>query len=719
MLESNRQRVLDIKKQSEQTKHDIQEFIQMKRKEEANARYFEKKEIEERDAYRQYQQEVAIEGMRSYIKRQKESKNNSLESSKDGIRAIMHAQAVFEDSLRKNENHMDKMVVPRAETKKQRIDSYVKDVLPIDSGQTGKSYTDALKLTAAIYFSPCESGTLLPQTKKKVSNLTQTSFGFVDGKRQLKADQVISTLKESYSKFKRWRPEGVKSADLVAILRRFNLGAPRRQMERLASEFGIDESDSLEIDDFVEIGLAIFTVVAPDVLVMDKDGQRRSKSAEPLNFGKKSLGVLERSCISALGMDTDKISFTKSQTIKDDLTLHLLGAVKSRKAREREMHMLAQEALEIKRLRENRPTRNAEGSTEDPPSAEIRTAIDNQEKPAQKLHGRVNLSKKNTLGKVDVATSNSQVPNAIMGPLPALGQVTNAKEEAAASSNSSLGTADPHLNLTPSVTSKKGPFSFNKPAGSVSKPSALSSQVLTPGGELTQTPCPETQGVINGRIKIGADSSTAKSGLMNIESSLQGVNSSTTGQTPATFFPSTSVSFAVESAPRPVSRPMTGPSLDRPLTRQGSRQGSRPSSRQTEFREDDVLPTEVLSASTTVGFKFKMPGARSKVESLGLGSVTEGLQPLPIPVVPLTGPASSDQAPADTSGMSRVQRMKLLQQNSAMAAAQASTSNSHPNDSTVDQTQLATSNNDSVQPVPVGEASQFPRRQRGNTNRPF
>jgi hypothetical protein len=63
--------------------------------------------------------------------------------------------------------------------------------------------------------------------------------------------------------------------------------------------------------------------------------------------------------------------------------------------------------------------------------------------------------------------------------------------------------------------------------------------------------------------------------------------------------------------------------------------------------------------------------------------------------------------------------MKLLQQNSAMAAAQASTSNSHPNDSSVYQTQLATSNNDSMQPVPVGEASQFPRRQRGNTNRPF
>ena len=107
-LESNRQRVIDIKKQSEQSKQGIQEYIQLKREEEAKTRFFERKELEEKEAYRQYQQEVAVSSMRAFINRQKESKKEFLAKSKDDIRSMMHSHAVFEDSLRKNEIHMNK-----------------------------------------------------------------------------------------------------------------------------------------------------------------------------------------------------------------------------------------------------------------------------------------------------------------------------------------------------------------------------------------------------------------------------------------------------------------------------------------------------------------------------------------------------------------------------------------------------------------------------------
>jgi len=44
ILESNRQRVVDIKRQSEQTKQDIHDYIQLQREQEAQLRFFEKRE---------------------------------------------------------------------------------------------------------------------------------------------------------------------------------------------------------------------------------------------------------------------------------------------------------------------------------------------------------------------------------------------------------------------------------------------------------------------------------------------------------------------------------------------------------------------------------------------------------------------------------------------------------------------------------------------------
>ena len=154
LLETNRQRVLDLKKQQQQNKQEIQQYVGQVREEEARERYLEKKELEEREAYRKYQQDVAVESMRAFINRQKQSKEQTKSKLKGELRAIMHSQSVFESSLRNTEAYIEKMVEPRLESKKRRIDSYVKGVLPIDNFNTGKTYTNALKLTSAIYFSP-------------------------------------------------------------------------------------------------------------------------------------------------------------------------------------------------------------------------------------------------------------------------------------------------------------------------------------------------------------------------------------------------------------------------------------------------------------------------------------------------------------------------------------------------------------------------------------
>ena len=470
LLESNRQRVLDVKRQSEQNKQELADFIQLQREEESKARYLEKKEQEEKEAYRQYQQEVAVASMRAFISRQRDSKNESLSKVKDDLRAMKHAHQVFEGSLRKNEAHMEKLAAPRAESKKRRLDSYVKDV-PIDNFQTGKAYTDALKLTSAIYFSPCDTGSLLPQTKKQVGALTKTTIGPSNGKRQIKASQVISTLQEAYWKFQRWRPDGVSSTDLVSTLRRFKLGAPAAQLERLVAEFGIESADSLEVNDFVETGVAIFTIVAPDVLVMGAEGHRRSKSAEPLH-GKKALMDLERSCVSSLGSNSG-ISFVKSAAIKDDLTLHLAGSLKSRKAREREMAMLAQEALEIKKVREARKAQAAPSSSAQQGSNPASLA---QEAPRSGALSVGNTGGDNTGPPISteprilVALSESPAPSGgFMGPSPAPGLPSHAGGQEQEQTSASL----PAHTEFGSAAIKKGPFAFKK-AGAGSAASSLS-----------------------------------------------------------------------------------------------------------------------------------------------------------------------------------------------------------------------------------------------------
>ena len=101
MLQSNRQRVQDIKKQNEQNKPDSQEYIHAVREDEARERYQANNQLEEKDAYRQSQQEIAVSSMRTFIDRQKRSKENFLAKNRDGLRTILHAQDVFENSLRK------------------------------------------------------------------------------------------------------------------------------------------------------------------------------------------------------------------------------------------------------------------------------------------------------------------------------------------------------------------------------------------------------------------------------------------------------------------------------------------------------------------------------------------------------------------------------------------------------------------------------------------
>lgn len=596
LLESNRKRVLEVKKQSEQNKQELADFIQLQREEESQARYLEKKEQEEKDAYRQYQQEVAVASMRAFISRQKDSKNESLSKVKEDLRAMKHAQQAFEGSLRKNEAHMGKLSAPRADSKKRRLDSYVKDV-PIDSFQTGKAYTDALKLTSAIYFSPCDTGSLLPQTKKQVVALTKTTIGPSNGKRQIKASQVISTLQEAYGKFQRWRPDGVSSADLVSILRRFKLGAPAAQLERLVAEFGIEPADSLEVNDFVETGVAIFTIVAPDVLVMGAEGHRRSKSAEPWH-GKKALMDLERSCISSLGSNSG-ISFVKSPAIKDDLTLHLAGSLKSRKAREREMAMLAQEALEIQKVRESRKAQAATSSSSahdsSRPAPRAQDALKSGAFSLRDTGGNKTGPVVSTEPRNLVALSESPAPSGgFMGPSPAPGLPSHAASQEQASAS-----LPAHTDFG-SNASKMGPFAFKK------------------------------QG--------------AASGL-------------------STFSPATHQgALHEEPTTTNLARPATG-STSRPVTR-----GSRPSSRQTPIPAE-MIPTETLEA------------------------VREGLMPLP----------TNDP----TAGMSRVQRMKYLQQQNADAKSA----------STADGGGAPGTDDSQAVPVPISEPSIFPRRARGN--RPF
>ena len=692
LLETNRQRVLDLKKQNQQNKQEIQQYIGQVREVEARERYLAKKELEEREAYRQYQQDVAVESMRAFINRQKKSKEQTKSKLKGELRAIMHSQSVFESSLRNTEAHMEKMVEPRLETKKRRIDSYVKGILPIDNFNTGKMYTDALKLTSAIYFSPCESGTLLPQIKKKVGALTRTTVGPADGKRQIKTHQVISTLQDAYIKYQRWRgQDGVKGDDLVAVLRRFKLEAQQPQMKRLIGEFGIEEHDALELDDFVEIGVAIFTILAPEVLAVDtveSSGRRRSKSAEPLNFGKKSvadLHELERLCVSALGHTAD-ISFTKTASIKGDLALHLAGSVKSRKAREREMLMLAQEALEIKKLRETRGLASPTGVKASHTDASTKTSVPGKETPARKPLGGSSLGEGHggqaglqTTQQPAVASSDLFAPNhGFLGPSPAPAAPDKAEAQQKQKPSAS------------SFVSKKGPFSFQRPGGG-----AAASKLLVPVPDVSIS----SLGMNN---ITNFDAGTSQSQGDAVHGALKSVHATETA-------PSLPAGNPMNRSPSRglAGQFITGGTLSRPMTQQGSR----PSSRQTPFREDEPIPTEVLDgqtqAGTTVGFKFKMPTGRKKVGDLEhehvssfLPQLKEGLMPLPVqPTPPMPAPPMPAQPepaapPVDTTGMSRVQRMKLLQQQNAAL----------PEDPT-------------PQEVPISEPSVFPRRPRGN--RPF
>ena len=695
LLETNRQRVVDLKKQNEQNKQEIQQYIQQVREDEARERYLAKREQEEREAYRQYQQDMAVESMRAFITRQKQSKEQTMNKVKGDLRAMMHSQSVFENSLRNTEACMEKLIAPRLETKKRRIDSYVKSVLPIDSTNTGKAYTDALKLTSAIYFSPCESGSLLPQTKKKVGALTKTTVGPNNGKRQIRAYQVISTLQDSYLKYQRWRGEdGVKGDDLVAVLRRFKLEAPKLQMQRLIGEFGIQEDDKLELDDFVETGVAIFTILAPDVLVVESSGRRRPKSAEPLNFGKQiaaDLNTIARSCASALGHTAD-ISFTKSASLKGELALHLAGSVKSRKAREREMHMLAQEALEIKRLREARGLAS-------PMEAKASNA---NASACAKASGQ-------DMTRAAVASSDLSAPShGFLGPSPAPVQEPGTE----LSSKLASGKTEAQQNQSASsFVSKKGPFSFQRP-GAASKP-----LVPAPGPDLSGPTVSLGKGNIT---DPQADPSHSRGDTVN--GAFKSIRATDTVPSLAMTGNPMDRSLSRGSA----GRPLTGGATSRPMTQQGSR----PSSRQTPFREDEPIPTETLDSDnrgTTVGFKFKMPAGQRHVGGLqheqvssSLPQVKEGLKPLPTqsPAIPAGQPA-----PVDTTGMSRVQRMKLLQQqNAATAGSQGATgASAHagptPAASAAPAEGLGRSAQESVQEVPVAEPSVFPRRPRGN--RPF
>ena len=622
LLESNRQKVAEIKMQAEQTKLEIQTYIQQHREEEAKMRRWEKRELEQKEAYRQFQQEVAISSLKSFMNRSKEAKAESAAKVKSELRAIKHAEEVFANSLRSNRRYMDKKVAMRQGAKKQRVASFVQTVVPLDDVETGKSYTDSLKLTSALYFSDPQGGSLLPQTRRKVHALSATTLGpKATGKRQMKASTIIAALQDAFLKFRRWRPEGVKSVDLAAKLCQFRLGAPQSRIEGLIKEFGIQYEDTLELDDFVETGVAVFTIIAPDVLIVD--AQRRSKSAEPIDVGKKGLEHLERTCMSSLGNNVD-ISFTKNDNITDDLVLHLSSAVKSQKAREREMMMLAQEALEIKKLRDNR----ARVPLDDGSSLTAQVVA-----PSSK--GNPLVRGKKTLRAVhqpNVLCTESPAPvDSFMMPSPAL---------------------EGHLSAT-----AKGAGQVLVDGDSPAAKDTTASAILITGdqGEGTVPPdarqastavpiAPEAPEAPAAQVALDVSKMSRVERMRLLKQQQQQTSAAQEG------LPQT-----LSSLSRPGSR---GVGCDeRPKT---SGSSSRPSSRQTPYREGDVIPTQNLEPQPLI----QAQGLRSSVLSeANTSSGTLG------EVKTESKSAMAPFASVDVSKMSRVERMKYMKEQQQQNAA--------------------------------------------------
>ena len=621
LLESNRQKVAEIKMQAEQTKLEIQTYIQQHREEEAKMRRWEKRELEQKEAYRQFQQEVAISSLKSFMNRSKEAKAESAAKVKSELRAIKHAEEVFVNSLRSNRRYMDKKVAMRQGAKKQRVAGFVQTVVPLDDVETGKAYTDSLKLTSALYFSDPQGGSLLPQTRRKVHALSATTLGpKAAGKRQMKASTIIAALQDAFLKFRRWRPEGVKSVDLAAKLSQFRLGAPQSRIEGLIKEFGIQYEDTLELDDFVETGVAVFTIIAPDVLVVD--AQRRSKSAEPIDVGKKGLEHLERTCMSSLGNNVD-ISFTKNDNITDDLVRHLSSAVKSQKAREREMMMLAQEALEIKKLRDNRArVRQGDGSSL---TAQV-VAPSSQGNPL--VRGKKTLR---AVHQPNVLSTESPAPvDSFMMPSPELeghvsaiakgaGQVLVDGDSPAAQDTTASAiviTGDQREVAVP----QDAPQVSTSVPGAPAAPAVQAAQVALDVSKMSRV---ERMRL----LKQQQQTSAAQEGPNQISSSLS----------------------------RPGSRGVGGD--ERPKT---SGSSSRPSSRQTPYREGDVIPTQNLEPQPVTqaqGLKSSVL-SEANTSSGTLGEVKEESKSAMAPF-----------ASVDVSKMSRVERMKYMKEQQQQNAA--------------------------------------------------
>lgn len=634
-MQAQRERIERNRRRAEQKRKELQEFIQMKKEEEQRQIFEEEKEKMSREVLRSVQQESAYQSMEEYVFKKRALQAKAAQRQKQEWSQIRNAHNQFEDSLRQCDERVLSMKKPRAEKRSNKSDGYSKQLPPRHPSAEirGASFADSVQFSVSAYCSPSNDGSIHPTARKRVKEMLNRPEHKT---RTFTPHEAIVSLQQAFVRFDKWRSGQVVSSDLCSALQRMGVDVGREYMERIVTEFGVEEADILSEEDFVEVGLSVISVAAPYQLAHDKAGPR-SKSAEPKR-GHSPAGLLpelnpgerERLTMSAMDMRKEDLDFPEQ-----GLKAHLTHAVKGQRARERELALLREEALQIQTLRQKTANRQQTAKTAATPSPapDTECAAKDAGRTAQSEAAPVGGAERAPGGEAGEGMEKEEEKEPVQAvatwgaeeAAPAFGGPSAAKPSASSTSSASSKP----LAAKPS---KNNPFAFRKAGGAAAPAPAAPAATQPPAPSSATDPAKADEvgaapAALAPRVSAGGAAGRASTaahpapGAAQVEVGLGGAGesrrrSSGGGQQRAVT-PSQQ-----QRAPTP------GP---RPLTRQDS---SRPSSRQTPFHGD--LETETLdktsappaaepapessgydplgSAAAPAGgraskpFKFKMPG---------------------------------------------------------------------------------------------------------------
>eukprot|EP00960_Hanusia_phi_P004072 119069-Hanusia_phi.AAC.3 len=306
-IEKFRKNIQETKEKSVKQRSELFELIATKKEEAEFASASLQEETQNREAFRSFQQNVAVKHMENFLRKREKGRLQQKKEFRKALHTIQMVDKEIEKAVQRNKQANTDNRTRRKQDQSRKVKKIHERMGTAESSQTSKH----LQMSLNSYFNSSVKEVVFPEI-----NSTSSSD---DGNLSLP-----EYLQKSYSKLLSGGSKGIKARDLFESLLNFDKTVSKENLKSLV----IDLSDGfwrlLDEEGFVAVGVRVMKIIKKE----NKGGSRQVQE------------------LSSLQNPKEDFKFPKHE-----LEVHLQETCESEEGQAKELERLAWEASEIKRTR--------------------------------------------------------------------------------------------------------------------------------------------------------------------------------------------------------------------------------------------------------------------------------------------------------------------------------------------------------------------------------